>query len=82
MARYLLFLIFLLAFAGITAGIISLMFRRVGQWNYIVKGVAERYGGTLKPGGVLSNPAMYFTCLLYTSPSPRDRTRSRMPSSA
>ncbi len=61
MARYLLFLIFLLAFAGITAGIISLMFRRVGQWNYIVKGVAERYGGTLKPGGVLSNPAMYFT---------------------
>ena len=24
----------------------------------------------------------YMTCLLYTSPSPRDRTRSRMPSSA
>ena len=24
----------------------------------------------------------YDTCLLYTSPSPRDRTRSRMPSSA
>ena len=24
----------------------------------------------------------YFSCLLYTSPSPRDRTRSRMPSSA
>ena len=24
----------------------------------------------------------FFTCLLYTSPSPRDRTRSRMPSSA
>ena len=23
-----------------------------------------------------------FSCLLYTSPSPRDRTRSRMPSSA
>ena len=23
-----------------------------------------------------------WTCLLYTSPSPRDRTRSRMPSSA
>ena len=23
-----------------------------------------------------------FPCLLYTSPSPRDRTRSRMPSSA
>ena len=24
----------------------------------------------------------YYVCLLYTSPSPRDRTRSRMPSSA
>ena len=24
----------------------------------------------------------FYTCLLYTSPSPRDRTRSRMPSSA
>mgnify|MGYP003327271085 CR=1 FL=1 len=28
------------------------------------------------PGGVITS------CLLYTSPSPRDRTRSRMPSSA
>ena len=29
------------------------------------------------------NPyASYNTCLLYPSPSPRDRTRSRMPSSA
>ena len=26
--------------------------------------------------------ALYDDCLLYTSPSPRDRTRSRMPSSA
>ena len=25
---------------------------------------------------------LYSNCLLYTSPSPRDRTRSRMPSSA
>ena len=29
---------------------------------------------------LLSTP--YIICLLYTSPSPRDRTRSRMPSSA
>ena len=28
------------------------------------------------------NPRKVNTCLLYTSPSPRDRTRSRMPSSA
>ena len=27
-------------------------------------------------------PIFPYTCLLYTSPSPRDRTRSRMPSSA
>ena len=31
----------------------------------------------------LSNlPQQNVSCLLYTSPSPRDRTRSRMPSSA
>ena len=29
-----------------------------------------------------SNPATYTGCLLYTSPSPRDATLSRMPSSA
>ena len=28
------------------------------------------------------NTTISFVCLLYTSPSPRDRTRSRMPSSA
>ena len=35
-------------------------------------GTAQEYGGLIKHGA----------CLLYTSPSPRDRTRSRMPSSA
>ena len=34
------------------------------------------------PGNCLIDDAMYSHCLLYTSPSPRDRTRSRMPSSA
>ena len=33
-------------------------------------------------GSTLSDNASVKTCLLYTSPSPRDRTRSRMPSSA
>ena len=28
------------------------------------------------------NSDLRYVCLLYTSPSPRDRTRSRMPSSA
>jgi len=30
----------------------------------------------------LTDSSGFKTCLLYTSPSPRDRTRSRMPSSA
>jgi len=41
-------------------------------------------GETLKPIviGKSKNPRCFRNCLLYTSPSPRDRTRSRMPSSA
>ena len=31
---------------------------------------------------IISGFLQYQNCLLYTSPSPRDRTRSRMPSSA
>ena len=42
---------------------------------------AERFDGTHK-GEQLPAGTYYYTCLLYTSPSPRDRTRSRMPSSA
>ena len=30
----------------------------------------------------VEGPVWFPACLLYTSPSPRDRTRSRMPSSA
>ena len=33
-------------------------------------------------GGVSSNSTTYVSCLLYTSPSPRDLSTSRMPSSA
>ena len=36
----------------------------------------------MKPEKIISGKIMKQTCLLYTSPSPRDRTRSRMPSSA
>ena len=31
---------------------------------------------------VLDRPTQYYYCLLYTSPSPRDKRQSRMPSSA
>ena len=44
-----------------------------------VSGLELRYGY----GGLLIEPMILGKhCLLYTSPSPRDRTRSRMPSSA
>ena len=36
----------------------------------------------LNSSASLDTPQVAITCLLYTSPSPRDRTRSRMPSSA
>ena len=35
-----------------------------------------------KAGSWIGTAKRYVSCLLYTSPSPRDRTRSRMPSSA
>ena len=35
-----------------------------------------------KPFSAYGDSGQVYTCLLYTSPSPRDRTRSRMPSSA
>ena len=38
-----------------------------------------RIARVLGPRGLMPNPK---TCLLYTSPSPRDRQKSRMPSSA
>ena len=52
-----------------------------------LKQAAEEYLGGSVTRAVITVPA-YFNdaqrqaCLLYTSPSPRDRTRSRMPSSA
>eukprot|EP00656_Telonema_subtile_P015406 TRINITY_DN18068_c0_g1_i1.p1 TRINITY_DN18068_c0_g1~~TRINITY_DN18068_c0_g1_i1.p1 ORF type:complete len:119 (-),score=0.07 TRINITY_DN18068_c0_g1_i1:17-373(-) len=37
---------------------------------------------TTSSGSTFCAGSSAYTCLLYTSPSPRDRTRSRMPSSA
>ena len=39
-------------------------------------------GDTGKSDKLVLDADLYKDCLLYTSPSPRDRTRSRMPSSA
>ena len=47
--------------------------------NYMESG---QLGPTMWNHPYLRNILVYYACLLYTSPSPRDRTRSRMPSSA
>ena len=62
--------------------------------RWIRHGALMAYVPDLLPAGAVSPPAEVtpadefrflrrrYGCLLYTSPSPRDRTRSRMPSSA
>ena len=40
------------------------------------------HDGDDEPIQIWAKDADSYGCLLYTSPSPRDRTRSRMPSSA
>ena len=54
---------------------VRLRFFRVRSWHGEIAPIEHSAFAWLKVG----EPA---SCLLYTSPSPRDRTRSRMPSSA
>ena len=62
-------------------------------WDDTAKMVGDKWDhvfGTVVPDAQkyvaqyldLPHPEQIVFCLLYTSPSPRDRTRSRMPSSA
>ena len=61
---------------------------RFGTWNGSSRGERVRisFGGSLcvntAGGPVINNTTLSTSCLLYTSPSPRDRQKSRMPSSA
>ena len=51
--------------------------------DMVAKAKADGY--TLLMGNIGTqaiNPSLYKNCLLYTSPSPRDKRQSRMPSSA
>ena len=54
------------------------------NWKEISVEEAEKHSAYGFGGGLYLMYAVVilWTCLLYTSPSPRDRTRSRMPSSA
>ena len=56
-----------------------------GRYGNQTWSALEEAIGALEGGSTLvfsSGMAAISACLLYTSPSPRDRTRSRMPSSA
>ena len=57
----------------------------------LINGATYQWTGPNGFNATVYNPSVFpatvaasggYTCLLYTSPSPRDRTRSRMPSSA
>ena len=48
----------------------------------VIKANADELLQRLKNEGDNSPADLFITCLLYTSPSPRDATLSRMPSSA
>ena len=50
--------------------------------NFSELSVAQLYGAVNKAAFGLSQLGIGKGCLLYTSPSPRDRQKSRMPSSA
>ena len=57
------------------------VFDMVGNLTSEVREAKERVKTALHSVGIVL-PAKRITCLLYTSPSPRDGATSRMPSSA
>jgi len=74
--------IFIVIVGIIMAGVV---YRESREWKKMVLPMFDREPTEIEPespkeaGGLTPRMA---ACLLYTSPSPRDRTRSRMPSSA
>ena len=55
---------------------------QIDQWMSL-PGIGRSTAGSIISSAFdLPTPILDGNCLLYTSPSPRDRTRSRMPSSA
>ena len=52
-----------------------------GNWTLLGK-TLERIKASIFDAPIISTNAKYLSCLLYTSPSPRDYAASRMPSSA
>ena len=58
------------------------MFAQDAGLNSIASIIVFPEVNNLNPNSVIYLIGSLWGCLLYTSPSPRDRTRSRMPSSA
>ena len=57
-------------------------FIQVGTWNYKKDKILDAHFHNYFERSSYRTQEVVYVCLLYTSPSPRDRTRSRMPSSA
>ena len=53
---------------------------KLGQHNHVLPGAIINAGARIGNNNILNTASI--VCLLYTSPSPRDRQKSRMPSSA
>ena len=64
-----------LAIAGLSGGLYN-QYQRVAELHSTNTQYQQTLDTLQRDSNALKN------CLLYTSPSPRDRTRSRMPSSA
>ena len=66
--------------SGVTLGAYSLF--NLGNSSGL-SDAPSAFTSSVSNQNVPGNPGEFtYACLLYTSPSPRDRTRSRMPSSA
>ena len=50
--------------------------------DYIIERSGEKFRSSMLTFDKEDGKTMCLSCLLYTSPSPRDREKSRMPSSA
>ena len=67
-------------------GVFNHAMKLVAKYEFNQRKAADKRAGELSPEGkpphFVQKIKEDIVCLLYTSPSPRDRTRSRMPSSA
>ena len=80
--RLLLILVFLAIIVSSAAGVAGTYLLKPLINGYIVPFIGKENPDLSGFAGLLFLMGSIYICLLYTSPSPRDRTRSRIPSSA